>query len=218
MPIAAERSLAARLAMVLAGFVVMGTGIVLTKQSRLGLGPWDVLHDGIGTRAGVDLGVVGIALGVPILLLWWPLRLRPSIGTVLNVVCIGLVIHLLLPHTSPAEASWVRVVALAAGTLLFALGQGLYLAPDLGAGPRDGLMTGLHLRFGISIRAARTAIEVGALVLGVALGGTAGIGTVVFALAIGPLVQVSLRWFGWSATTRGQLGDSPVDAVGSSGE
>ena len=203
-----------RLAMVLAGFAVMGTGIVALKQSTLGLGPWDVLHDGIGRRLGVDLGLVGIALGVPILLLWWPLRLRPNVGTVLNVVCIGLVIHLELPHTSPAEAPWLRAALLAGGLVAFALGQGLYLAPDLGAGPRDGLMTGLHLRFGVSIRAARTLVEVAALALGMVLGGSAGIGTIVFALAIGPLVQIALGWFGWtSSVAREELAD-PIGLAG----
>lgn len=128
-------------------------------------------------------------------------------------MCIGLVIHLLLPHTTPASAAWLRVALLAGGTLLFALGQGLYLAPDLGAGPRDGLMTGLHRRFGVSIRGARTGIEVSALALGVVLGGTAGVGTVVFALAIGPLVQVSLGWFGWSATAVEELAD-PIGLAG----
>lgn len=204
-----------RLAMVLVGFAVMGTGIVMLKQSELGLGPWDVLHDGIGSRLGVDLGIVGVALGVPILLLWWPLRLRPNIGTVLNVVCIGLVIHFELPHTDPASATWLRVALLVGGLALFAVGQGLYLAPDLGAGPRDGLMTGLHHRFGVSIRAARTGIEVGALVLGIALGGTAGIGTVVFALAIGPMVQLTLGWFGWTSSV---AAEELADPIGLSGE
>jgi uncharacterized membrane protein YczE len=210
-----NRPLPVRLAMVLAGFVVMGTGIVAMKQSDLGLGPWDVLHDGIGSRLDVDLGVVGIALGVPILLLWWPLRLRPNIGTVLNVVCIGLVIHYELPHTTAASVTWLRVALLAGGLVLFAVGQGLYLAPDLGAGPRDGLMTGLHHRFRISIRAARTSIEVGALVLGIVLGGTAGVGTLVFALAIGPMVQLALGWFGWTSSV---AAEELADPLGLSGE
>lgn len=204
-----------RLAMVLAGFAVMGTGIVALKRSELGLGPWDVLHDGIGSRLDVDLGIVGIALGVPILLLWLPLRLRPNIGTVLNVVCIGLVIHFELPHTTPASAPWLQVSLLVLGIALFAVGQGLYLAPDLGAGPRDGLMTGLHHRFGLSIRAARTAIEVAALALGVLLGGTAGVGTLAFAVAIGPLVQLTMRWFGWRSSA---AAEALADPVGVSGE
>jgi uncharacterized membrane protein YczE len=208
-----NRPFAVRMLMLLVGFLVMGTGIVALKQSELGLGPWDVLHDGIGARLEVDLGVVGIALGVPVLLLWWPLRMRPNIGTVLNVVCIGLVIHFELPHTSPASAPLLRGGLLVGGLLLFALGQGLYLAPDLGAGPRDGLMTGLHHRFGVSIRASRTAIELGALALGIVLGGAAGVGTVVFALAIGPLVQVTLGWFGWSSVAVEELAD-PIGLAG----
>src|SRR4051794_21778912 len=173
----------------------MAAGITALKQSDLGLGPWDVLHDGIATRTGSDLGIVGLVVGIPILLLWLPLRERPGLGTVLNVIVIGLAIHVLLDHTSVADATRLRVALLVAGMVLIALGQGLYLAPELGAGPRDGLMTGLHRRLGWSIRKARTILEVAVLIVGIVLGGSFGIGTVLFAVLIGPMVQVTLRWF-----------------------
>ena len=200
------------------GLLVMSAGITALKQADLGLGPWDVLHDGIASRTGLDLGIVGLLLGIPILLLWLPLRERPGFGTVLNVLVIGLAIHLLLEHTSIAHAGWLRVGLLAGGMVLVALGQGLYLAPDLGAGPRDGLMTGLHRRYGWSIRGARTLLEVTALAVGILLGGAAGVGTVLFALLIGPMVQVTLRWFGFERVAIEELGETPADAVGLSGE
>src|SRR4051794_32955759 len=195
----------------------MATGITAIKQSDLGLGPWDVLHDGIASRTGSDLGIVGLLVGIPILLLWLPLRERPGVGTVLNVIVIGAAIHVMLEHTSAADAMSLRVVLLASGMALVALGQGLYLAADVGAGPRDGLMTGLHRRLGWSIRLARTVIEVAALLFGIALGGSAGVGTVLFALLIGPMVQVTLRWFGFEGGVEG-VGRGPADAVGLSGE
>src|SRR3954466_15289083 len=195
----------------------MAAGITALKQSDLGLGPWDVLHDGIATRTGSDLGIVGLVVGIPILLLWLPLRERPGLGTVLNVIVIGLAIHVLLDHTSTADATSLRVALLAAGMVLVALGQGLYLAAGVGAGPRDGLMTGLHRCLGWSIRLARTVIEVAALLVGIALGGSAGVGTVLFALLIGPMVQVTWRWFGFERVVE-EVGRTPADAVGLSGE
>jgi uncharacterized membrane protein YczE len=140
------------------------------------------------------------------MLAWWPLRRRPGAGTVANVVIIGVTIDLLLPHTDPAHHLGLRVGLMALGVLLFALGSGMYLGVDMGAGPRDGLMTGLHDRFGWSIRWARTVIEVTVLVIGIGLGGTAGVGTLVFACGIGPLVQVALRWFGFGTRRVEELG------------
>jgi uncharacterized membrane protein YczE len=192
--------------------------ITALKRSLLGLGPWDVLHDGIGRHTGVDLGIVGIVVGIPILLLWLPLHERPGIGTVANVFVIGWVVHVLLPHTSPVGAPATKVALMVAGLAAFAVGQGLYLAADLGPGPRDGLMTGLNRRLGWSIRLSRTVVETGALVAGFALGGAVGVGTVVFALAIGPMVQVTLRWFGFRAVTLPELGAEPADAIGLTGE
>ena len=179
------------------GLVIIGTGICASVQARLGLPPWDVLHQGISRRTDVPLGTVGIAVGALVMLTWLPLRRRPGVGTVANVVIIGVTIDLLLPHTAPAQHLGLRVGLMVLGVVLFALGSGLYLGVEMGAGPRDGLMTGLHERFGWSIRWARTVIEVTVLATGIALGGTAGVGTLVFACGIGPLVQVTLRWFGF---------------------
>jgi uncharacterized membrane protein YczE len=203
-----------RYAKLLAGLVLMGAAITAQKQAGLGLGPWDVLHDGIARHTGVDLGLVGIAVGIPILVLWWPLGQRPGPGTVLNVALVGWVIHELLRHTSPAHALWLRAALLAGGLVVLAVGQGLYLAPELGAGPRDGVMVGLHRRLGWSIRRARTLLEVAALVVGIGLGGSAGIGTVLFAFLIGPMVQLTLRWFGFPTARIEVLGAGPADAVG----
>lgn len=193
------------------GLAIIGAGICASVQSRLGLAPWDVLHQGISRRIGVPLGTVGIAVGALIMVTWWPLRRRPGAGTFANVVIIGVTIDLLLPHTEPAHHIALRVALMALGVALFALGSGMYLGVEMGAGPRDGLMTGLHDRFGWSIRWARTVIEVTVLVIGIVLGGTAGIGTLVFACGIGPLVQVALRWFGFEASR-------VVDPLGLTGE
>src|SRR5215212_9389331 len=111
----------------------MAAGITAIKQSDLGLGPWDVFHDGIASRTGSDLGIVGLLVGIPILLLWLPLRERPGLGTVLNVIVIGAAIHVLLDHTSAADSAWLRVALLVGGMVLVALGQGLYLSAGVGA-------------------------------------------------------------------------------------
>jgi uncharacterized membrane protein YczE len=209
---------ARRLAQLITGLVIMGASVTALKRSRLGLGPWDVLHDGIARHTPVDLGVVAILVGIPILLLWFPLHERPGVGTITNVLLVGWVVHQLLPHTSPAGSLTARIALMIVSLATFALGQGLYLAAGLGPGPRDGLMTGLNRRFGWSIRRARTVVEAGALVAGFALGGTVGVGTVIFAFAIGPMVQVTLRWFGFRTAGMPELGDEPADAIGLTGE
>jgi uncharacterized membrane protein YczE len=186
-----------RWAQLLTGLAVMGTGIAAFVQAGLGLGPWDVLHQGIARRTGLPLGTVVIVVGAAVMLLWWPLRQRLGPGSLANVVGIGVTIDLVLPHLPEPDEVAFRTVLMLLALVLVGLGSSMYLGADLGAGPRDGVMTGLHRRFGISIRLARTAVEVTALAIGVALGGTAGIGTVVFALGIGPLVQRTLPWFGF---------------------
>ena len=178
----------------LIGLVLFGLGIALMVEAGRGLGPWEALHQGIARQTGIEIGTVSILLGIPILALWWPLGERPGIGTVLNVVCIGTSTNIgigLLP-TPPTEATALRLAVMAAGVVVIAIGSAIYLSTDLGAGPRDGLMTGASHRFGWSIRRSRTAIELTVLAIGWALGGTVGLGTVVFALAIGPLVQIAL--------------------------
>jgi uncharacterized membrane protein YczE len=190
-----SRSILPRLPGLLAGLVIFGLGIALMAQAGLGLGPWEAFHQGIGRLVGLELGTVSIILGIPILVLWWPLGERPGIGTLLNVVLIGTATNIGIAVLPVARGVAVQVAMMLAGVLVIAIGSGLYLAADLGAGPRDGLMTGLHHRFGWSIRRSRTVVELTVLVAGFLLGGTIGIGTLVFALAIGPLVQVCLGFF-----------------------
>jgi uncharacterized membrane protein YczE len=177
------------------GLVLFGVGIAMMVQANLGLGPWEAFHQGISRITGIPIGTVSIILGVPILAAWWPLGERPGIGTVLNIVIIGTATNVgiaLIPAVAGVPA---QLALMLGGVATIAVGSGMYLAADLGPGPRDGLMTGLHLRFGWSIRRARTAVELSVLLAGFLLGGTIGLGTVVFALGIGPLVQVALRVF-----------------------
>jgi uncharacterized membrane protein YczE len=184
-----------RLPGLVAGLVTFGIGIALMAQSGLGLGPWEAFHQGLGNHVGVPLGTIGIALGIPILLLWLPLGERPGVGTLLNVVLIGSATNVGLAVLPAASGVLLQLAELLAGIVIIGIGSGLYLAADLGPGPRDGLMTGLHHRFGWSIRRARTTVELAVLVAGYLLGGTIGLGTVLFALGIGPLVQVFLGVF-----------------------
>lgn len=172
----------------------MGTGIATLVLAGLGLGPWDVLHQGLSNRTGVPIGTVGIGVGVVVLVLWVPLRQRLGVGTVLNTVLIGLTIDAVLALVPAFEPAWLRWAGMLVGVVLYAAGSGLYIGAGLGPGPRDGLMTGLAGR-GRSIRLVRTCLELTVLALGWALGGTIGVGTVVLALTVGPLVQLFLGWF-----------------------
>ena len=191
------RAAAPRLPKLLVGLVTFGFGIAMMVNADLGLGPWEAFHQGIADQTGLQIGTVSILLGLPIIALWWPLGERPGIGTILNVLLIGTSTNVgieLLPVPSQ-DALALRFLLMVGGVVVIAIGSGIYLSTDLGPGPRDGLMTGLHHRFGWSIRRARTAIEVTVLVLGWLLGGTVGLGTLVFAFGIGPMVQVTLRVF-----------------------
>lgn len=183
--------LSTRLARCVAGLVVCGVGIAAIVYGDLGLAPWDVLHQGISEISGIPIGMVIIVVGLALLLLWIPLRVRPGLGTILNAIIIGAVVDLVLPRLPETDAVGWRAFALTGGIVLFAVGTGLYIGAGLGPGPRDGLMTGLAAR-GWSIRVARTTIEVVVLAAGVALGGSVGIGTAAFAFGIGPLVHVFL--------------------------
>jgi uncharacterized membrane protein YczE len=183
--------LAARLVRLYVGLVGYGVSLAMMVRARLGLGPWDVLHQGIARHLGVQLGWVTIGVSGLVLLAWIPLRQRPGLGTVSNAVIVGLVVNAaldLLP--APGPLAW-RIAWLAAGIGLNGLATACYIGAGLGPGPRDGLMTGIAAR-GHSLRVVRTAIELSVLVLGWALGGTIGVGTVAYALAIGPLTHVLL--------------------------
>lgn len=180
-----------RLARLFLGLIVMGVSIALMVRSELGLAPWDVLHQGVSERTGIPLGAVTVLLGALVLGLWIPLRQRPGVGTLANAVVIGLVIDVVLALVPEIGWAPLRWVMMPAGVVGMALGSGYYIGAGLGPGPRDGLMTGLAARGG-SLRLIRTAIEATALIAGVALGGTVGLGTVLLAATIGPLIQYFL--------------------------
>jgi uncharacterized membrane protein YczE len=185
------RRLPLRLAWLYAGLAGFGLSLALLVQARLGLDPWDVLSQGVARRTGIPIGWVVDIIGAAVLLAWIPLRQRPGPGTVSNVILVGIVLNVAL-GLIPAPAGLVpRAAMLAAAIVLNALATACYLGARLGPGPRDGLMTGLVAR-GHSLRTVRTAIELTVLVAGVALGGSAGIGTLAYALAIGPLVHLLL--------------------------
>jgi uncharacterized membrane protein YczE len=180
-----------RLPRCLAGLVLFGVGIPLFVQSHLGTAPWDVLHAGLATLTGLEIGLVINLIGLLVLPLWIPLKERIGLGTVLNALVIGLVVDFAKPRLPTPGALPVQVIFVFAGLFAIAIGSGLYIGSGLGAGPRDGVMMGLR-RVGLSVRAGRTVIEFVTVVLGVLLGGRVGFGTIVFLVGIGPLVQVAL--------------------------
>ena len=188
-------SVARRIPKLVVGLVIFGLGIAVMAAAGLGLGPWEAFHQGISIHTGVELGTVSILLGIPILLMWWPLGERPGLGTVLNIALIGVATNIGLAVLPRPTDVLLQLPMMLGGVLMIGVASGIYLATDLGAGPRDGLMTGLHHRFGWSIRHARTLVELTVLIVGFLLGGTIGLGTVVFALGIGPIVQWALRIF-----------------------
>jgi uncharacterized membrane protein YczE len=181
-----------RLARCAAGLFCFGAGIACFVHSNLGVPPWDVLHQGISEKADIKMGTVIIIVGVVLLIAWIPLRMKPGIGTIMNAIQIGLVENMMEGLLPDSDLIIARVAYLAAGMLFIAFGSGLYIGAELGSGPRDGLMLGLNKRFGISIRLARTTVEIVVLVVGLILGGSLGLGTFVFAFGIGPLVQKAL--------------------------
>lgn len=157
----------------------------------LGVDPWDVLHQGLSRRLGLGVGTWVVIVGALVLLLWIPLRQRPGFGTLSNVIVVGLVIDLMLAIVPPVHGFGLRLVVMCGGVILNGIATGAYIGAGLGPGPRDGLMTGFAAR-GHSIRVVRTCIEVTVLITGWLLGGTVGLGTVVYALAIGPIAHVSI--------------------------
>lgn len=179
-----------RLPRLFVGLVLFGMGIACMVRAELGLAPWDVLHQGVSTRSGLAIGTVTILTGVVVLALWLPLRERMGIGTVANAFVIGLVVNATLSVLEAPEPMWARVGLLVLGIFLFGPGSGFYIGAGLGPGPRDGLMTGLARR-GHPVRVVRTGIELSALAIGWALGGQVGVGTVLFALTVGP----NVHWF-----------------------
>lgn len=211
-----------RLVRCLFGLAVFGVGITLIIRAELGAAPWDVFHTGVSELTGLGTGVIIILTGVALLALWVPLRERPGLGTVLNATVIGAVVDLTLPIVGEPDALVARFPMMLGGIVLIAIGSGFYIGAGLGPGPRDGLMTGLSKRSlagrSISIRGARTFVEVVVLVIGVALGGAIGIGTAAFAVGIGPLVQMFLPRLTMHPTAGARLrrGGGPGQALASS--
>ena len=186
----------ARFVRLLLGLTVFGVGEALLVASELGNSPWTVLAEGLAKQTGLAVGGATIVVSVAVLLLWFPLRQRPGLGTVMNAIGIGLAIDATLALMPDALPLGVRIALIPLGIATVGLGSGLYLTSRLGPGPRDGLMTGLHRRTGVSLRLARTAIESTAVAVGFVLGGTVGLGTVAFALLIGPAVQAFVHALG----------------------
>lgn len=184
-----------RLTQLLFGLALYGFSIGLMVRANLGLSPWDVLNEGLAERTGLSFGLVLNIIGAVVLLLWIPLRQRPGLGTICNVFLIGIFADISLWSIAPAQSLLGGAVMLLLGVLVNGVATGAYIGAGLGPGPRDGLMTGLVKRTGRSVRVIRTAIEVSVLLIGWLLGGTLGLGTVVYALAIGPIVHRTLPWF-----------------------
>ena len=177
-----------RLVQLFVGLILYGVSSSMLLLAGLGLDPWDVLHQGLSRRVGLGVGTWAIIVGFAVLLLWIPLRQRPGIGTLCNVFVVGGVIDTVLAVVPAPHAIAVRVPLLLGGVLLNGVATGAYIGAGLGPGPRDGLMTGWAAR-GHSIRVVRTTIELSVLAIGWALGGDVGVGTVVYALSIGPLAH-----------------------------
>lgn len=184
-----------RIVQLLVGLVLYGIAGALMIRAVLGVDPWTVLAQGLSVRTGLGIGILTNIIGVLVLLLWIPLRQKPGVGTVLNILIIGPSIELGLWLVPPMTVLWAQILVFAAGLVLLAVASGLYIGARMGPGPRDGLMTGLNRRFGVPIWVARTSVEITVLTIGWILGGNVGFGTVAFALLIGPLCNITLPLF-----------------------
>ncbi|QMI04358.1 hypothetical protein [Citrobacter sp. RHB25-C09] len=191
-----------RLVQLYFGLVLYGVSTAMFVRADLGADPWNVFHLGLAKLLSMQIGVVMILVGALVLLLWIPLRQRPGLGTLSNVIVIGLAADAALMVIPELSSLGVRSVILVMAVIVNALATSMYIGAGFGAGPRDGLMTGIHARTGWSVRTIRTAIEVTVLLSGWLLGGTLGVGTVLYALAIGPLIQLCLPWFRYQPRSR----------------
>jgi len=188
------KNLRRRIPQLLIGLVLFGVGIALMLQSGLGLPPWDVLHQGLTEQFGLTVGIWSIIVSFLVLLLWLPLRERYGVGTVFNAIIIGVVIDVAAAAIPEPDNVWIDASMLTTGIFLIGLASGMYIGANLGPGPRDGLMTAIARR-GLSIRLTRWGLEIAVLIAGILMGGTFGVGTIAFALLIGPIVQFFLpRW------------------------
>lgn len=184
-----------RLVQLYVGLGLYGLSTAMFIRSDLGVDPWDVFHLGVAIQLGMSIGTVIILTGAAVLLFWVPLRQWPGLGTISNVICIGLAADATMMLIPELTSLPLRIALLVAGIVVNAIATGMYIGAGFGPGPRDGLMTGIHARLGWSIRSVRTSIEVSVLLIGIMLGGSFGVGTVLYALTIGPLIQICLPWF-----------------------
>lgn len=209
------RRMPRRITQLLLGLFLYGIGIAFIVRGMIGAAPWDVLTQGIARHVPLTFGVITILVSIVVLLLWIPIRQRPGIGTVLNAVLVGPSADLGFLFIPDTDVLWLRIMFFVVGLLVLSGATGLYIGASFGPGPRDGLMTGLHRRTGWPIWVVRTGIEVIVVGVGWALGGNVGVGTVAFALLVGPLCQYFLRVFairlpdvakpGTVATTTGEM-------------
>ena len=184
-----------RLIQLFVGLSIYGVSMALVIRSLLGQLPWDVLHVGIASNLPLSIGQVIIGVSFVVLVLWIPLRQMPGLGTIANAIWIGLATDVVLGLLAAPDAWWLRVAMLVSGIFLNGVATAMYIGSQLGPGPRDGLMTGLSRRTGLSLRLVRTAMEITVVALGWLLGGTFGIGTILYAVSIGSLTQAMLPWF-----------------------
>lgn len=184
-----------RLVQLYLGLALYGVTLAMVLRATLGNAPWDVLHQGMARHLPMSVGTAIVVASGLVLLLWVPLREKPGLGTVSNAIVVGVVADLALAVLDGPEGLVPRGLLLLAGVGLNAVATAMYIGAQLGPGPRDGLMTGLHRRTGLPLGLVRTGIEGSVVVLGVLLGGTLGLGTLLYALAIGPLTQRLLPWF-----------------------
>lgn len=184
-----------RLTQLILGLLLFGGALGLMVRGALGLAPWDVLHTGLIRFLPLSLGQMVILTSFAVLLLWIPLRERPGIGTIANAVLVGLSADVVLALVATPDSWGLRTAYLVLGLLINGIGSALYIGSQFGRGPRDGLMTGLARVTGRSLQLMRTAVEVSVVLIGLLLGGVAGIGTILYALGIGPLTQLFLPWF-----------------------
>ncbi|MGA8846654.1 MAG: hypothetical protein WB471_08605 [Nocardioides sp.] len=184
-----------RLAQLMIGLVLYGASLAMMVRGNLGLAPWDVLHSGLIQHVPLSLGQAVVVMSFVVLLLWLPLREMPGVGTIANAVVVGFAADGTLAVLDQPTALWAEVVLMIGGVALCGFATALYIGAQLGRGPRDGLMTGLHRRTGLSIRLVRTGIEVSVVLIGLVLGGALGLGTVIFALTIGPIAQALMPRF-----------------------
>lgn len=193
--------IARRTTLLLCGLVLYGFSLTLLLRADLGLAPWDVFHQGLADTVGLSLGTTIVLMSFVVLALWIPLRERPGIGTMANALLVGLGVEVFTSVIPEVDASWLRWLLLALGIACNGVATGMYIGAGMGPGPRDGLMTGIARRRW-SVRSVRTGLELLVLVTGIVLGGTFGVGTVLYAVMIGPLAQIFLPIF-----TR--IGDTP---------